>query len=38
MKEGARDFLYYYGYVDHPTQADPNTTFFNYKEGQVHHD
>ena len=39
MKEHAREFLYYYGYVDHPTQADPDTTFFKYADGgRVQHD
>ena len=32
MKENLRDYLYYYGYADHPEEgmADPNTTFFEY--------
>ena len=39
MKEASRDYLYYFGYVDHPTKADPDTTFFKYSDGgRVQHD
>ena len=37
IKEAGREYLYYFGYVDHPTDADPDTTFFKY-DGQVKHD
>ena len=30
FKENCRDYLYYYGYVDHP---DNDTAFFNYSDG-----
>ena len=37
MKETCREYLYYFGYVDHPTDADPNTTFLTYDK-KVKHD
>ena len=37
LKEECREYLYYFGYVDHPTQADPDTTFLKY-DGKVKHD
>ena len=36
MKEVARDYLYYFNYVDHPTEADPTTTFFTYDKETEH--
>lgn len=37
MKELTRDYLYYFNYVDHPTEADPDTTFVCYDK-EVQHD
>jgi len=37
MKETCREYLYYFGYCDHATDADPNTTFFNFDK-EVKHD
>ena len=36
MKKVARDYLYYFNYVDHPTEADPSTTFFTYDKETQH--
>ena len=32
MKQRTRDYLYYFNYVDHPTEAeaDPDTNFLRY--------
>ena len=37
MKELARDYLYFFNYVDHPSAAaDPQTTFFTYDKETQH--
>ena len=34
FKENCREYLYYYGYVDHPEHSeDQDTAFFNYSDG-----
>ena len=38
LKDIARDYLYFFNYVDHPTEADPTTTFFTYADGPTQHD
>jgi len=41
FKQNCRDFLYYFSYCTHPEegQADPNTAFLEYTDGQgVQHD
>ena len=38
MKESCQDYLYYFSYVDHPTDADPDTVFFKYADGNIKHD
>lgn len=36
MKEDMRDFLYYFGYCNHPIEGwtDERTCFFNYEAGE----
>ena len=30
IKRELRDYLYFFNYVDHPLDSDPDTTFFKY--------